>query len=1072
MDRLSLARSSRAARCAVAVTILAGCLSGTASADQPHLLLDLNTQPLVTKDSVAGDFYDQGSWSWFLAQDAVLGMEPWRTDGTPEGTYLLADTAPGSGFSGGVAFRIGNRSYFGATSGLWITDGTRAGTRAVSARGDHPALQSGEPVGGLGNDLVLRTHLGGVSQLWRTDGTEVGTQQITSMSGFGVAGPMIVDQELYFFFKPQDDQIEIWRGDGTAAGNTRIGTVEEPGANGLEASSLAVVGNQMLFLTSSFNGPLKLWRIVRATGAVEGVATLAGSVTLGGAGTTRFTTIGDVAVFTPGTLPATLWRSDGTAGGTFQFANVVPNQELPWAVSGPLAGGRRVFVASDGNNGFDLWTTDGTQRGTFLIDDLQGGGGLGSLWTVGSTAVYAKGGGNVATSLWRSDGTVAGTKAMNTPAFLLPSAVTGEGTDVYLNLADSGSTTANRTVYRYNLATDTGTTLTTFDRTLDSRNVFSFAQGKLYFTARTDAEGDELWISDGTSAGTRMLKNLLPETATAPSRPHGFIEFDNRVYFSAISGSVQTSALWRTGGTEDTTEIFANISGSQGGSDPRDMFVVGDKLVLFAHDASAVYHLYSTDGRVLGQVGKIADLYAPGIFGVPRTCESRHPVVNGFGYFAAQEATGGVELWRTDGTAAGTTRVADINPGPRDSAPCYVTAHDGRIFFAADGGAAQGGTELWVSDGTSGGTHRVRSTAAATGSAPKELLSFGGSLYFISTGVTPAQLWKSDGTSGGTAALTDAALLGAGTSVDSLRVTNNTLLFTTSAAGQPTRLWRTDGTRQGTARLDNIPFVGSSVFTTVQRAYFGSQGPDSADDIELWASDGTSAGSAIVLNLGQGGSANLSAFGEFGRSATFQFLDPIAGPQLWKTNGISSGSRLLATLNGPLAESDSIDRLTVLERLLLFAVDDRDFGAEPYIVANERPITGADQASVNAGAAATLDVVANDTDPDGQLDPASVSIVEAPANGTAVVNPSGTITYTAPTNFAGSVTFRYSVADEQGITANGTVSIGVNSTTNPPPPPPPSGGGGGGGGGAFGVLTLLALLLLQAARSTATRRIL
>ena len=58
-------------------------------------------------------------------------------------------------------------------------------------------------------------------------------------------------------------------------------------------------------------------------------------------------------------------------------------------------------------------------------------------------------------------------------------------------------------------------------------------------------------------------------------------------------------------------------------------------------------------------------------------------VVNGRLYFRAFEPTAGTELWRSDGTAAGTTLVKDINPGVADSLPFSITALGGRAFFSA-----------------------------------------------------------------------------------------------------------------------------------------------------------------------------------------------------------------------------------------------------------------------------------------------------------------------------------------------------------------------------------------------------
>src|SRR5687767_1700350 len=73
--------------------------------------------------------------------------------------------------------------------------------------------------------------------------------------------------------------------------------------------------------------------------------------------------------------------------------------------------------------------------------------------------------------------------------------------------------------------------------------------------------------------------------------------------------------------------------------------------------------------------------------------------------FRAADPAGGHELWRSDGTDAGTFRVKDINPGPDSSAPTGLANVNGVVYFSADDGAT--GHELWRSDGTAAGTFRL-----------------------------------------------------------------------------------------------------------------------------------------------------------------------------------------------------------------------------------------------------------------------------------------------------------------------------------------------------------------------------
>ncbi|MDZ7286331.1 MAG: DNRLRE domain-containing protein [candidate division KSB1 bacterium] len=98
---------------------------------------------------------------------------------------------------------------------------------------------------------------------------------------------------------------------------------------------------------------------------------------------------------------------------------------------------------------------------------------------------------------------------------------------------------------------------------------------------------------------------------------------------------------------------------------------------------------------------------------------------------------------------------------------------------------------------------------------------------------------------------------------------------------------------------------------------------------------------------------------------------------------------------------------------------------------NAAPVANNDSASTTAGTAVTINVLANDSDSDGTLDPASVTITTAAANGTTSVNSSsGAVTYTPNPGFAGSDSFAYTVRDNAGATSNAaTVSITVSNST-------------------------------------------
>jgi ELWxxDGT repeat protein len=88
-------------------------------------------------------------------------------------------------------------------------------------------------------------------------------------------------------------------------------------------------------------------------------------------------------------------------------------------------------------------------------------------------------------------------------------------------------------------------------------------------------------------------------------------------------------------------------------------------------------------------------------------------VFNGALYFIADDGVTGRELWKTDGTAAGTVLVKDLNPGPAASGATTMIVFNGALYLTATNGV--NGTELWKSDGTAGGHgplegHQPRST--------------------------------------------------------------------------------------------------------------------------------------------------------------------------------------------------------------------------------------------------------------------------------------------------------------------------------------------------------------------------
>jgi ELWxxDGT repeat protein len=173
--------------------------------------------------------------------------------------------------------------------------------------------------------------------------------------------------------------------------------------------------------------------------------------------------------------------------------------------------------------------------------------------------------------------------------------------------------------------------------------------------------------------------------------------------------------------------------------------------------------------------------------GAPSSNPTDFVVIGSTTYFAANDGAHGDELWKSDGTAAGTRMVADINPGSAGSYPTYLTNVNGTLYFTADD--VTHGARLWKSDGTPDGTVPVANVGA------KDLTNVNGELFFA----CGSSLWKSDGTAAGTVQVSNAV-----SNPQHLTNVNGELFFSGYDSTNGTELWKSDGTAAGTVLVKDI----------------------------------------------------------------------------------------------------------------------------------------------------------------------------------------------------------------------------------------------------------------------------
>ena len=403
-------------------------------------------------------------------------------------------------------------------------------------------------------------------------------------------------------------------------------------------------------------------------------------------------------------------------------------------------------------------------------------------------------------SLWKSDGTTAGTTLLKATGFPNPVAVVGN--TFYFGVSDSlpyslwkSDGTSAGTSKVADVAAD-----------FTNRKSGVAFQGKLFFAAGTPDPADltlPLWSSDGTAGGTVPItfagsENQRVLGLVATDNFLYFNTIDKRR--DASSGRpINGQALYRSDGTAAGTQKLLQIDNDSPVID--DLTPKGDSLFFRVDDDNPANddddrhftsELWASDGTVTGTApladatGHLVD-QARGLFNF-----------NGLIIFRGGPTDDkDTELWRSDGTSAGTYRIKDINPGPGSSTPGNFTVFDNLLYFTArdnTDGTEVGtfGAELWRSDGTEAGTSRVTDlNPGSASSAPFQLIVFNGALYFAADngGGFGSTLWRSDGTAGGTVQLSGQAFT-VSNGHDSISVVNNSLFFAADDGRTGVELWK------------------------------------------------------------------------------------------------------------------------------------------------------------------------------------------------------------------------------------------------------------------------------------------
>lgn len=721
--------------------------------------------------------------------------------------------------------------------------------------GDEPAASQPRELGRFGAVATFIADAQVANELWKSDGTTAGTQYLADLcAGECSTTPrLLASTPIGAFYATDAGTGALWLTRGSGADTVQVAKdVKVPDGPGVWVAALG----KLFFTAFDAARGIEPW-------VSDGTA--AGTRSLDVRAGEDSSMPGELAAFA-GRLyfaadhdggGAALWTSDGTPAGTKLVLRTAPgNWQSPSPRFLTSLGKRLVFFAPKVKKGVELWASDGTTKGTTLLADLA------SSWdspdvhfvqAVGARAFLGIDTPKRGYELWVTDGTAKGTQSLGLPS---PGPLAYDAAPALLPLGDGKSAVIPRRV-------------------------------------APDFNHWEPWVSNGTRAGTRLLADLCPGPSCALAiRPLSAV--GSRSLFTAVTAPLAdrySQELWvtdgKTAGTARVAELCAGCADA-----PRFAGNLAAR-VLFTVPRSAGWDLWITDGTAAGTT-RLTEGVALQTrdSGALATVQAGSVVL-----FAARDEAHNVELWQTDGTAAGTHLISDVaTANLASSRPRRFAAAGERVYFLAEDG--EHGYEPWTSDGTAAGTHLVADFVpgpSPTGfhdSSDWQLTTtaaLGSDLVFPRRSGDDG-LWRSDGTAAGTVKLTPLGITARAP------VAVGATVFFIGALGNDVQLWKTDGTPAGTARLTSIEHSPRSLAAWNGKLYFLVDDDDGTG--ELWRSDGTTAGTVPVADVNVGDRSTLVVDPRALTAApdALYFMARGTADQLWRSDGTAAGTEKLGEI--------------------------------------------------------------------------------------------------------------------------------------------------------------------------------
>ena len=769
--------------------------------------------------------------------------------------------------------------------------------------------------------------------LYVSDGTAAGTKALCSFDYYVGRGPVVVGSEVAFVAWTDYVGWQLWGSDGTSAGTSPLAVLLPASFEDGQVAALRSSGARAFALVSDAAGHTTLWSWSGSLSQPELVARYVefnSSLVVPAAGLLFF------SVERPGAA-AELWRSDGTAGGTFMVGTLGPaGASVGW--SGAAVGSLLLFSVLSPASEWELWRTDGTVVGTSRVIAPTGAWRVNLVGATTSRAFMVIES-MLSQELWASDGTSAGTVRV-LPNANLAASYAAVGERMYFG-APNGDTSS--TIWTSD-GSAAGTHAVASLADVDLIDNLTAVGSSLAFVAVTGDRANQLGVSDGTPAGTKVI-DLDPGSPVSPD-PRDFAALEGRLYFSALH-PIYGRELWGADLSGSNPAVAVDINRATESSNPRLARAAGPWVVFEGGNVQVGRALWRTDGTetgttLLADLGPLLEPHTGALF--------QDLVTVGTHVYAwfIDDGTAPSGLWMIDADSGATTKLA-TTLCPADFATVWSGFNlGGNAYVLAS--ACDESFGLYRIDHDTGQVTLVRGLPFLGSSNPQFIGSPDGARvyfwFFTNDAIhgTYQELWITDGTTEGTQWIADPPYVDTG-------FLGSTLLFACRPPGAALpELCRTDGTTGGTYQIGAGPIpTNPGLFVSNGRiALF--VGADPEHGVEPWITDGTSGGTHILRDIWPGPGPGILMFldpaldfrrwATFGNGFLFSAQDPVNGEQVWFTDGTEAGTRLFQPLFGPPTQRRLMDGVTFDGLTYLSLLDPTLPYPSPYLVGTDGTTAG------------------------------------------------------------------------------------------------------------------------------------